>query len=140
MLVHRARPVPALGALQLDLSVSLQSDPYDATSADLAEAKALDSSLWELNALMAHWAPTLAARAKLFKGKPGKRRLDVGETEQQLGSFAALWDAELARKIKKGVPLSYEKPTTALNATDFPGWALPQAQPTRREEEEEDDV
>lgn len=125
-LVHQAPLAAPLGALQLDSARHMSSDPFDPSTPVLADTRAQDSSLWELHALMAHWAPTVSARAKLFKGRPGRRQMSLEETEQQQGTFAALWGAELARKVKRGVPLAYER-SPSLRAEDWPGWSLPRS-------------
>ncbi len=79
-LLHQTPEELKPGTLVLDGTRSLQKDPFDATARNLKDTKASESSLWELQSLMHHFAPTVAAQAKIFKGKIGKRPFDLKES------------------------------------------------------------
>eukprot|EP00966_Prymnesium_polylepis_P312818 7228726-Prymnesium_polylepis.1 len=48
------------------LTAAAAADPFDPTEAEPDQCRALDSSLWEVDALRSHFLPTVSAVAALF--------------------------------------------------------------------------
>ena len=53
------------------------ADPYDMAEPDPAKARALDSSLWELEALRRHCVPDVSKMAQFFDDAITRQRPEV---------------------------------------------------------------
>ncbi|XP_074605684.1 nucleolar complex protein 4 homolog [Brevipalpus obovatus] len=58
---------------------TLESDPYDPEEEDPAKCNAMDSSLWEVRTLLAHWNPQVAKKAAFIKKKIPEKEWDISE-------------------------------------------------------------
>jgi len=72
---------------------------------------------------MAHHAPTVAQAAKLFKTRFGKKLFEL--KDETITDFESMFTLENTRKVKKGVPLSFDEPKCLLRTENFPSWSLP---------------
>ena len=75
-------------------------DAYDPTTDDPVECRAVESSLWELNALEKHYHPAVATLAKsIGREDPKSPLLQLDEMAQH--SYASLIEQERKRQAKK---------------------------------------
>lgn len=58
---------------------TIESDPYDPEEEDPAKCNAMDSSLWEVRTLLAHWNPQIAKKAAFIKKKIPEKEWDISE-------------------------------------------------------------
>lgn len=84
------------GKLGVVSEESMAADPYDVVQPDLKETRAMDSSLWELEALQRHYSPSVSTMASAF------------ETEDKLKyniyDFTAVsYSSLFAQSIKRGL-------------------------------------
>lgn len=100
--------------LQTAVAALAKADVFDAKTDDPAAARALDSSLWELTALLNHYTPSVARLARVFSGDLRKRAYDL--KEMAAWSYPALMEAESNRKASS-FPLAVRRPV-ALVALD----------------------
>jgi len=88
-------------------------DPYDATVEDPSMSRAIDSSLWELNALQRHYHPAVAALAREC-GKEDDKHMMHDLDKFLLHTYKSLFDQERKRekskKNKGSVPLTFQEP------------------------------
>lgn len=133
-LIHRANPyglVPTPEqevALKQKAAVWRGEDVYDPTEPDPANARALESTLWELTALRAHADPSVSGYCSILDKDLSDRRrtaeVDVGDV--LTASYTSLFTREVERRLKQ-VPAAFyaEAPSKVMSeqtAGDFPGW------------------
>ena len=58
---------------------TIESDPYDSEEEDPAKCNAMESSLWEIRTLLAHWNPKVAKKASFIKKKIPEKEWDLSE-------------------------------------------------------------
>jgi hypothetical protein len=93
-------------------AATLDSDPFDDSASDPAEAHAQNSQLWELLALQRHAIPAVAEAAALFSGSL-ERPLFVVATAASLSSRDLL--DKLRRKRARAVPLEHRAKPSLLD-------------------------
>jgi U3 small nucleolar RNA-associated protein 19 len=135
-LLHRAPPAvtaadargEVAAAALPDAPVWRGEDVFDAAEGDPAKARALESSLWELDALRRHASPAVAAGcAALARDLGDRRRTAEGDVAAALAeSYATLFGREAGRRLKAAPTAFFAAAPTALfapaAAADFPGW------------------
>ena len=88
-------------------------DPYDADEEDPAKSKAIESSLWELNALEKHYHPAVSSMAKGCGMEDEKTTLYHDLDQFLVHTYMSLFDQERKRgnnKRKSKIPLTFHKP------------------------------
>jgi len=107
--------------LRLNSEEIAQEDPFDPNQTDLKKCNAIQSSLWELKALMNHNIPAVASMAKMFKNKiTSKVEYNM---QDFIKSYDALFEEEVNRRVKKGIPLAFQEPPSFFSTEEFPeGW------------------
>ncbi|XP_063820747.1 nucleolar complex protein 4 homolog isoform X2 [Pseudophryne corroboree] len=91
-------------------SGDLTSDPYIMEEQDPAKSRALDSSLWELEALQNHYYPDVVRAANVISRTLSAQESDVSEFLEM--SSYELFGKQMKKKFKS-VPLEFE-PITGL--------------------------
>ncbi|RKP34039.1 CBF/Mak21 family-domain-containing protein [Dimargaris cristalligena] len=86
----------------------MASDPYDHTAADPKEAKALESSLWEIQTLQSHYAPQVSTMAKVFSDRFTRNPFDLEDFLDH--TYSTLFSAELDRPSHKDPALAAQIP------------------------------
>jgi U3 small nucleolar RNA-associated protein 19 len=121
------------GAGTPDIAGAAGRDVYDPNAVDPAASRAVESSLWEVAALRAHYAPAVAAfAAVLDKDLTDRARTSEVDVDGVLGaSYGSLMAEELERKLKTRVPVAaHAAPPTALFGSGgvasgaWAGWAV----------------
>jgi U3 small nucleolar RNA-associated protein 19 len=69
---------------------------------------AIDSSVWELEALQTHYHPNVATLAKIISEQFTKRSYNLEDFLDH--SYTGLLDAELQRELKKDPEVEFEIP------------------------------
>ena len=90
------------------------NDPYDADEKDPAKSKAIESCLWELNALENHYHPAVSSMAKGCGMEDEKTTLYHDLDQFLVHTYKSLFDQERNRgnnKRKSKIPLTFHKPT-----------------------------
>ena len=83
-------------------------DPYDMEEPDPTATGAIDSSLWEMEALQSHYHPNVATVCKIISEPFTKQAYN---TEDFLDhSYASLLQAELGREIKRPPEIEFQIP------------------------------
>jgi U3 small nucleolar RNA-associated protein 19 len=123
------------GLLLSDVTQIIKSDPYLFDEEDPSRCNAINSSLWELVALMNHYVPAVATLAKSFQ-QPPKMKHDVDEFAST--SYHSLFQSECKRKIKKGVPLAFQRPQALYTSGDnaFSCWKFGNPLPSQSSTDE----
>lgn len=98
-------------------------DRFDADARDPAQARALESSLWELAALERHFHPAVAGLAKSVGSESDKTPMHDMD-EFLLHTYKSLFETERKRmdpksKRQKAVPVTFEKPKGLFTADDI---------------------
>ncbi|EME88085.1 uncharacterized protein MYCFIDRAFT_28238 [Pseudocercospora fijiensis CIRAD86] len=83
-------------------------DPFDMKQSDPMLTGAIDSSLWELETLRAHYHPNVATLAKIIGEQFTKREYQLEDFLDH--SYASLVDAELGKEMKKAPVVEWEIP------------------------------
>ena len=93
-------------------------DPYDIEAEKPIESKAIESSLWELNALEKHYHPAVRTLARSC-GIETEQTLMHNLEEFLLHTYKSLFEQERKREKKKGnlIPLTFKSPA-GLFVTD----------------------
>ncbi|KAI7841082.1 hypothetical protein COHA_005309 [Chlorella ohadii] len=131
-LARLALAAPPAGALlALGFMHNIGEDVYDYAEPDPAASRALESSLWELEALRCHHSPQVAAYCSVLdkdlRDRKKTSEVDVGEA---LGAgYASMIVSEVSRRLKQVPTAFYRTPPEALFAdaacaADWAGWAL----------------
>lgn len=100
-------------------SSSKMEDKFDAKTLDPKAARALESSLWELNALEKHYHPAVATMASSVGKEDSKAPLhDLEDFLRH--TYKSLFEQERKRldKKRKKVPLTFSKPKALFLETD----------------------
>ncbi|KAL8790826.1 MAG: hypothetical protein Q9213_000450 [Squamulea squamosa] len=87
-------------------------DPFDMTESDPMETKAIDSSLWEIQTLQAHYHPNVATIAKIISEQFTKQAYNLEDFLDH--SYSSMLNAELSKEIKKPPVIEYEIPKKIL--------------------------
>jgi len=121
VLVDRIPESAQKSLLKLNHLFVMENDPFDPNEADLKKANAINSSLWELIILMKHIIPSITSVTRFFKSNVNRgSRKEL--TDYMEKSYQGLFEEELTRKVKRGVPTAYAQPTALFSSSDFPGW------------------
>jgi U3 small nucleolar RNA-associated protein 19 len=91
-------------------------DPFDMSEPDPVLTNAIDSSVWELEALQTHYHPNVATLAKIISEQFTKRGYNLEDFLDH--SYTALLDVELNRDLKKDPEVEFEIPKRILTADD----------------------
>ncbi|GMH40832.1 hypothetical protein BSKO_08736 [Bryopsis sp. KO-2023] len=119
VLVHRpdrAKPSPPADGWGL-----IENDVYDAVADDPAESRAIESSLWEIEALRNHSCPQVAKYVTMLdKDLTKKRKTSEADITLALAaSYTSLFDEGVKKRVKV-VPLEiHEEPITHLFGEDW---------------------
>lgn len=98
------------------------SDPYKGDETDPLKTEAINSSLWELEALMNHYHPNISTLANIFKEpfrKPNYNMEDFLDWTYQL-----LLENEINKKYKSMAALEYESFPELFGSGYLKGWSL----------------
>ncbi|CAI5512000.1 unnamed protein product, partial [Closterium sp. Naga37s-1] len=115
-------------------------DPFDEDATDLMAARALDSSLWEVEALQRHYCPAVSRFVASLEKDLSERSstVELNVADFSATSYGTIMADELGRRVKT-VPLAFfERTPTTLFPTSssspsasaipqfgsFPGWKL----------------
>uniref|UniRef100_A0A6B2L1L0 CCAAT-binding factor domain-containing protein n=1 Tax=Arcella intermedia TaxID=1963864 RepID=A0A6B2L1L0_9EUKA len=123
VLIHRTMDKKD-GVLQLDTQFKIQEDPYDPNETDLHKCNAINSSLWELKLLMNHSVPQVASAAKIFKNKMS-RKTEYNLKDFENKTYQTIFEEEVKRKVKRGIPLTFQEAPRFLSSQNFVGWSVP---------------
>jgi U3 small nucleolar RNA-associated protein 19 len=104
-MMHREIRDPALKA---SLEEEGMQDPFDMAEPDPMESEAIESSVWELEALQNHYHPNVATLAKIISEQFTKRSYNLEDFLDH--SYSALLDVELNRDLKKDPEVEFEIP------------------------------
>ncbi|KAJ3615942.1 hypothetical protein Zmor_012178 [Zophobas morio] len=99
---------------------SAGEDCYDYQEVDPERSLAIESSLWELDALMNHYVPSLSKFAASFKEPFGVADYKIGEFLNH--DYTKIIEEELKKKVKS-VPLEFSTPSGLLTPA-MPMWTL----------------
>lgn len=104
-------PAPVVMPDLSDLSepMGLGSDPYDHSSEDPAQCRALQSSLWEIKTLCNHYCPSVVQYAKIFFAFNAPKE-DYDIDKFVASSYDKLFRKEMDWRKNQRMPLQYEKP------------------------------
>jgi U3 small nucleolar RNA-associated protein 19 len=94
------------------------ADRFDATASSPVASRALESSLWELHALKAHYHPGVSVLCKELERKWDKHEAKLPMHEYTSQTYRQLYDLEAQRKTKT-TPLCFQKPAGGLWGGDF---------------------
>jgi U3 small nucleolar RNA-associated protein 19 len=92
----------------LDLEANGMEDPFYMSEPDPVLTNAIDSSVWELEALQTHYHPNVATLAKIISEQFTKRSYNLEDFLDH--SYTGLLDAELQRELKKDPEVEFEIP------------------------------
>ncbi|XP_028938764.1 LOW QUALITY PROTEIN: nucleolar complex protein 4 homolog [Ornithorhynchus anatinus] len=98
-LVHRPAAAPT------DLSSALGADPYDMEEEDPAKSRALESCLWELQALQKHYHPDVARAAMVINHPLSSQEVPISEL-LELTSYE-IFDRDFKKKTTGPVALEF---------------------------------
>jgi U3 small nucleolar RNA-associated protein 19 len=104
-MMHREIRDPAL---QQNLNQNGMHDPFLMHELDPMLTNAIDSSVWELEALQTHYHPNVATLAKIISEQFTKRSYNLEDFLDH--SYTALLDVELNRDLKKDPEVEFEIP------------------------------
>merc|ERR1719223_1396723 len=91
-------------------------DVYDSENNNPATCRALESSLWELNALERHYHPAVSTLAKACGMEDDKTTPYYNMDEFMIHSYKSLFEQERNKKQKKNnknkkaIPLTFHEP------------------------------
>lgn len=94
-------------------------DPFDMAQPDPMLSNAIDSSVWELEALQSHYHPNVATLAKIISEQFTKRSYNLEDFLDH--SYGALLDVELGRELKKDPEVEFEIPKRIFTAEEGVG-------------------
>jgi U3 small nucleolar RNA-associated protein 19 len=112
-MMHREIRDPAL---QEELEEEGMDDPFDMEELDPLLTNAIDSSVWELEALQSHYHPNVATLAKIISEQFTKRAYNLEDFLDH--SYTALLDVELDRDLKKEPEVEFEIPKRIFTAEE----------------------
>lgn len=94
--------------LERELEEEGMDDPFDMSEQDPMLTDAIESSVWELEALQSHYHPNVATLARIISEQFTKRSYNLEDFLDH--SYTALLDAELGRELKKDPIDEFEIP------------------------------
>ncbi|KAH3989841.1 hypothetical protein HBI70_015350 [Parastagonospora nodorum] len=94
-------------------------DPFSMAEPDPVLTNAIESSVWELEALQAHYHPNVATLAKIISEQFTKRSYNLEDFLDH--SYTALLDGELNRELKKDPEVEFEIPKRIFTAEEGMG-------------------
>ena len=100
VLIHREAPVAAVAAAG--------GDPFLEHEAEPSLCRAIDSSLWELDALRSHYSPAVSRFVAVLERELGNRK-KTAEIDLSLltgASYASMFEEENERRLK-AAPLAF---------------------------------
>ncbi|RDD46432.1 Nucleolar complex protein 4-like protein [Trichoplax sp. H2] len=114
ILIHQSlngkRKVSIINILvKINPSEQVPGDPYLFYEEDPAKCKAIESSLWELQALMDHYYPGVTSLTEIFKKPITQTEIDISEYTDQ--TLKMLLDKELHSEIPKNPALEFKSPS-----------------------------
>ncbi|KAF1840059.1 CBF-domain-containing protein [Cucurbitaria berberidis CBS 394.84] len=112
-MMHREVRDPAL---KEELEEEGMDDPFDMDELDPMLSEAIESSVWELEALQSHYHPNVATLAKIISGQFTKRSYNLEDFLDH--SYTALLDVELNRDLKKEPEVEFEIPKRVFTADE----------------------
>ena len=112
-MMHREIRDPAL---QEELEEEGMDDPFDMEEQDPLLTNAIESSVWELEALQSHYHPNVATLAKIISEQFTKRAYNLEDFLDH--SYTALLDVELDRDLKKEPEVEFEIPKRIFTAEE----------------------
>jgi U3 small nucleolar RNA-associated protein 19 len=112
-MMHREIRDPAL---QEELEEEGMDDPFDMEEQDPLLTNAIESSVWELEALQSHYHPNVATLAKIISEQFTKRAYNLEDFLDH--SYTALLDVELDRDLKKEPEVEFEIPKRIFTADE----------------------
>ncbi|KAJ4343328.1 Maturation and nuclear export of 40S ribosomal subunits interacting protein [Didymella glomerata] len=112
-MMHREVRDPAL---KESLEQEGMDDPFDMSELDPMETNAIESSVWELEALQSHYHPNVATLAKIISEQFTKRSYNLEDFLDH--SYTALLDTELDRDLKKDPEVEFEIPKRIFTAEE----------------------
>lgn len=102
------------------------TDPYDNKETNPLKTNAINSSLWEIEALMNHYHPNISTLAKLFTEPFRKPSYNLEDFLDW--SYKSLLDSEIKKNYKSMAALEYESWDHFINedleSTYLNGWSL----------------
>jgi len=104
-MMHRETRDPLL---QQSLDENGMHDPFLMHELDPMLSLAIDSSVWELEALQTHYHPNVATLARIISEQFTKRSYNLEDFLDH--SYTALLDVELNRELKKDPEVEFEIP------------------------------
>ncbi|KAH9879342.1 hypothetical protein J1614_002781, partial [Plenodomus biglobosus] len=110
-MMHREIRDPAL---KQQLDEEGMDDPFDMDELDPMLTNAIESSVWELEALQSHYHPNVATLAKIISEQFTKRAYNLEDFLDH--SYTALLDVELNRDLKKEPEVEFEIPKRIFTA------------------------
>ncbi|CAO2656847.1 Nn.00g056500.m01.CDS01 [Neocucurbitaria sp. VM-36] len=112
-MMHREIRDPAL---KEELEEEGMDDPFDMDEPDPMLSEAIESSVWELEALQSHYHPNVATLAKIISEQFTKRSYNLEDFLDH--SYTALLDVELNRDLKKEPEVEFEIPKRIFTAEE----------------------
>lgn len=133
-----------------DTAPAIRTDPYDPSEPDPANCRAMDSSLWEIQALLHHYYPDVAKLPSVMS-TPALRKGEMDMRRAAQRTYSSLYTTErdwvympeeldedsdsldrlprkLAEQAEKAVsaktPLAFVRPAKLLVGTTFQHWAV----------------
>ncbi|OAL07414.1 CBF-domain-containing protein [Phaeosphaeriaceae sp. SRC1lsM3a] len=103
-------------SLQDTLEEEGMDDPFDMAESDPMLSNAIESSVWELEALQTHYHPNVATLAKIISEQFTKRSYNLEDFLDH--SYTALLDVELNRDLKKDPEVEFEIPKRIFTAEE----------------------
>ncbi|KAG0173975.1 hypothetical protein DFQ28_002981 [Apophysomyces sp. BC1034] len=91
-------------------AIGQAEDPYLVEEKNPYEAKALDSSLWEVQTLAQHYYANVSTMAKIFSEQFLKPKYNLEDFLDH--TYSTLFNNETERKRKKDPALAFEKPVS----------------------------
>lgn len=101
---------------QAEMEEEGMDDPFDMSEPDPVLTNAIESSVWELEALQAHYHPNVATLAKIIHEQFTKRSYNLEDFLDH--SYIALLDVELNRDLKKDPEVEFEIPKKIFTADE----------------------
>eukprot|EP00293_Proteomonas_sulcata_P013489 CAMPEP_0184306826 /NCGR_PEP_ID=MMETSP1049-20130417/15724_1 /TAXON_ID=77928 /ORGANISM="Proteomonas sulcata, Strain CCMP704" /LENGTH=162 /DNA_ID=CAMNT_0026619173 /DNA_START=48 /DNA_END=533 /DNA_ORIENTATION=+ len=101
-----------------DLGKRVPHDPFDMDQPDPSKARALHSSLWELQVLRQHYAPDISKMANIFEDPITRQKPELSLAEALEITYRSLFEKNSNKKVKGGVPLTFQAPESVFRTSD----------------------
>lgn len=112
-MMHR---VPRAEEEKEKLATEGMNDPFDPDVQDPMETRAIDSCIWEVVQLQAHYHPNVATIAKIVSEQFTKQFYNMEDFLDH--SYASLLEAEMGKNIRKAPVVEYQIPKKIFLAHD----------------------